>query len=633
MQRAVDAREGIRQFAGVSFSSLSSAWLFGLLVPLIVFYFLKLRRPRQLVPSLVLWRQVLADQRVNSPFQRFKRNILLLLQILLLALLALAAMQPFLRREPTMSARLAVLVDVSASMAAKAGGKSRLDEAKERIRERIEALSPEQELALIAFGKSARKLASFTNNKGELRAAVDALAVEDVPGDMDEALRVAQAMARTQPFERVVLLTDGNLPGKSSFELPFQIELQKLPPAGPNVGIVALSARRSAGSDWDVFVQIAASAEHPAGSVTVELRSGPQVLARESVAVGGDAGTPRLAFRMSGESSTFVHAMLEPGDGDSLASDNEAWVSLPVIRPMDVLVPESLGGIRRALSTLEGLRIFPMKDTPSPSSFDLLFAETADALKTPARLGVGVGFVPEEFAELVKVAKGNGVAIDWRRDSPLLQHMSFDEVLFSDDPVLAPGKDAAAFGAAGYEVLVDGQHGPLMLGRLEGDAGRVHLLFHPDRSTMPFRVAFPVWVSNLVEHARKISGTSESAAVATGVLPPQTFSGQGEVSVDGPAGRRTEKLTEQGVASGIPAPRVGEYHLSGAGGDYRVGASLLSLQETSLKSVDEVLFGDSVAVEVEAATTKTDRSLWWLVALFGYGVLLLEWWWFQRKPW
>ena len=157
MQRAVDARGGIRQFAGVSFSSLSSAWLFGLLVPLIVFYFLKLRRPRQLVPSLVLWRQVLADQRVNSPFQRFKRNILLLLQILLLALLALAAMQPFLRREPAMSARLAVLVDVSASMAAKAGGKSRLEEAKERIRERIEALSPEQELALITFGKSARK--------------------------------------------------------------------------------------------------------------------------------------------------------------------------------------------------------------------------------------------------------------------------------------------------------------------------------------------------------------------------------------------------------------------------------------------------------------------------------------------
>ena len=73
----------------MSFTALSSAWLFALLIPLVVFYFLKLKRPHQIVPSLVLWRQVLADQRVNSPFQRFKRNLLLLLQILLLTLLVL----------------------------------------------------------------------------------------------------------------------------------------------------------------------------------------------------------------------------------------------------------------------------------------------------------------------------------------------------------------------------------------------------------------------------------------------------------------------------------------------------------------------------------------------------------------
>ena len=52
------------------------AWLFLLLVPLVIFYFLKLKRPRLEIPSLALWRSVLNDQRVNSPFQRFKRNIL-----------------------------------------------------------------------------------------------------------------------------------------------------------------------------------------------------------------------------------------------------------------------------------------------------------------------------------------------------------------------------------------------------------------------------------------------------------------------------------------------------------------------------------------------------------------------------
>src|SRR6478735_9157428 len=35
-----------------TFSALSSAWLFLLAIPLVVFYFLKLRRPRQVIPSL-----------------------------------------------------------------------------------------------------------------------------------------------------------------------------------------------------------------------------------------------------------------------------------------------------------------------------------------------------------------------------------------------------------------------------------------------------------------------------------------------------------------------------------------------------------------------------------------------------
>ena len=78
------------------FSALINAWWFLLLVPLIIFYFLKLRRPRFEIPSLALWRQVISDQRVNSPFQKFKRNLLLLLQILLLCSLIMGAMQPYL---------------------------------------------------------------------------------------------------------------------------------------------------------------------------------------------------------------------------------------------------------------------------------------------------------------------------------------------------------------------------------------------------------------------------------------------------------------------------------------------------------------------------------------------------------
>ena len=87
-------------------------------LPIVVFYFLKLRRQRLEVSSLVLWQQVLSDSRVNAPFQKFKRNLLLLLQLLMLAMLVLAAMQPYWKSDAERAQRVSILIDCSASMAA-----------------------------------------------------------------------------------------------------------------------------------------------------------------------------------------------------------------------------------------------------------------------------------------------------------------------------------------------------------------------------------------------------------------------------------------------------------------------------------------------------------------------------------
>jgi Ca-activated chloride channel family protein len=621
----------------MNFTALSSAWLFALLVPLVVFYFLKLKRPRQTVSSLVLWRQVLSDQRVNSPFQRFKRNLLLLLQILLLLLLVLAAMQPFLRRESQRTGRLPILVDVSASMGAldREGGKSRLEEAKIRLRERIAALSPDQDMCLIAFGKSARRLTGFTSNQAELRDAVNALEVEEVPGELEEGLRLAQALARTTPFERVLVMTDGNLPAKANFELPFQIDLQKLPPAGPNAGITACNARRTAAGDWEVFVQLAVTDPPPANTATLTLQADGQEIAREQVTLTG-GGAPRLNFRVNGAQNALVQASLRPGGFDSLASDNDAWLTLPAVRALDVFVPESLAAFRHALSMSDGLRIFPAKDLPSPGSFDLAITEGGD--KPPvARVLCTVGKIPADLQALVTMDKKSIGAIDWRRESPILQHVSLDEVVFLDDPVLAAGKDESALALAGYQVLIQGPHGPLAVQHTDGveivGQARIHCFFHPDRSTLPFRVAFPILTSNLVIYAQKLAGLSEAVAGATGVLPPQSFSPGATVDLSGPGKiSRREVADARGVVAGLPAPRVGEYRLKASGTELRLGASLLSTAETSLAAVNEVEFGDRIAVKTENAAPKADRSLWWLLAALGFGVCLVEWWWFQRRP-
>jgi Ca-activated chloride channel family protein len=617
-----------------TFTALSSAWLFLLAVPLVIFYFLKLRRPRQVVPSLVLWRQVLADQRVNSPFQRFKRNILLLLQLLLLALLALAAMRPVLRRLSSGATRLPVLIDVSASMAAldQPNGRSRLDAAKARVRELIENLPNDQEVSLIAFAKTARRLTGFTNSKTELRDTLSALEVEDVPGDLEEALRLAQAMARTASFDRLWLVSDGNFPARTQFELSYEIDFQRVAPAGSNFGITAFNARRSLGGQWDIFVQLAGSSTAESTSGTVELRQNGQVAGSERVTLAKDSA-PRLSFRLASEDSADLEARYVPEGFDALSTDNTAWLHLPRARPLSVFAPESLGSVRHAAAAIEGVELYPGSGGETLGGYDVLITDREADLATPARVLCTFGLVPEELRSLVTIEKTASRAIDWRRDSPTLQHVNFDDVVISEEPRNAAEVTETQYRELGYEILADGPRGPLILEKSDGDVMRVHLLFHPDRSTLVYRVGFPVLITNLVQAAMRRAQLSEVNAATTGVLPPVALSPGQDVRVEGPGSfRHSAEAGSDGKLTGIPAPRVGEYTITGGAEPIRLGAALLSASETSLSAVEQIEFAEQLKVTAATTAPKVDRSLWWGLACIALAVLAVEWWWFNRRP-
>src|SRR5271155_5572200 len=85
---------------------------------LLVLYFLKLRRQPVDVPSTLLWRKAIQDLQVNAPFQKLRRNLMLLLQLLLIIALLLAWARPVLNYTPGAGQRSIILIDRSASMSA-----------------------------------------------------------------------------------------------------------------------------------------------------------------------------------------------------------------------------------------------------------------------------------------------------------------------------------------------------------------------------------------------------------------------------------------------------------------------------------------------------------------------------------
>ncbi len=631
----------------MGFLKLTSLWLLALIPPLVVLYFLKLKRQKLAVPSLVLWKQVLNDNRVNSPFQRFKRNILLWLQLALLLLLILAAMEPFLRGGPSASDRLPILIDRSASMAAVDDkGKSRLDLAKEAAKKLITGMNPDEEVALIAFGKSAKQLADFTSNKRVLLNALDEIAIEDTPSDVTDALRMADAMARSTAFTRVLMISDGNFPEKIDFELPFKLDYQRLPAAGGNMGITALNARRipgsgdggspGAGGGWMVFVNVQAT-EDAKGAATVELVQDGVVRGTERIAPIPGAGQ-RVIFNLATDRHTSIEVRLRPDGFDSLSSDNTAYLELSPPRPLYVYVPKSLGAYRSALKAVGDIQLDPPEagGEASRDEYDLIVTDKAEDAGLPKdttyRTALHVGHVPTELATLITTKQESTAVIDWRRTHPLLEHVELSEVVLLDQARRTEGTKEEDLENLHYEVIAHGRHGPLILQKREGQRMSYILLFHTDRSTLPYRVGFPIMLSNLVRQSMQDAGLLEVAGDRTGVLPPLLLTAGGSFDVEGPAEfKRKEKADDRGMLSGVPAPRVGQYVVKSGGTERKLGVSLLSSGETLLQSVEKITFAEG-AVAATTAPAETNRSLWWLFALLALGFLVVEWWFFQRKP-
>ncbi|MDA1165928.1 MAG: VWA domain-containing protein [Planctomycetota bacterium] len=615
------------------FSTIANAWWLLLLIPLLVVYFLKLKRSRLEVTSLALWQSVINDQRVNSPFQKFRRNILLWLQIAILLLLVLAAMQPYLTGAAERATYLPILIDCSASMAAidPQTGQSRLDVAKQQVTELIENQLPGQQLVLIAAHTTADQLTEFTGNRRILLDALGSLRVREVPGHLEEALRMTQALAKTVPVESAVLYSDGNFPERVRFALPFRVNYQLLPSAGSNAGITAFNARLASSRDWDVFLRVESS-----GDVTgqLELLHDGKAIGKQPFVLGRDE-SQRLTFRVESATSTSLEARLtiDRSSFDSLSCDNVAWLDLPAARPLRVFASPGLASFRHALTAMPGIDVFP-RDNQLPQRsvpYDLVISDQAADESLIASVHLLVGVTPEDAAGLVEHASGLTRFLDWDRTSPLLRHVQLRDVEIADSVQPAAGINGGSFEERGYSILASGLNGPLIISKRSGSQQRFYLLFHTNRSTLEFRVAFPVLVANVAQLARQEASLGDVRSLQAGVLPPIKLKPDTEYVVTGPD-RTTQQIRSDttGEAAGITAGLAGRYFVTRDGlAELSVAANLLSTEETTLRAVDTIQF-DEQSVSSSTQLLENDRPLWSTLTLLAFVGLLVEWWYFQR---
>lgn len=613
----------------MSFLAPAAAWILALLVPLVLLHMLKLKRPPRRVPSLVLWRQTLQDERVNAPLRRLRPDLLFWLQIALLAALALAAMQPLFGSR-ALGESLVVVLDRSASMAARdqATGTARLDAAKQRVR----ALLAEHaggDAALVTFAAGAELVVPFTSDARAFLRGLAAVTVEDVGDDLGAALRLVAALGSQRELHRVVLVSDGHLPDVTDFGLPFPLTFEHLPASGPNLGITRLAARREGDSGWRIFVAVSASANATAATARLQLETDGEL--RHEVVVTPTADAPErvevpLTFASRPDAPVVLHLRLLPSGFDSLASDDEAYLVLPPGRALRVRLDAGLETFARALTVFDDL------DLSADAPPDLWITATAAGTALGAPVSLSVANVPPTLAEVVQMRQQEATVVDHDRLDPLLTHVEFDGVLLLDDAAWLPDKGEVDLERAGFTVVVHGAHGPLLLRQRTplGDRIAYAMLFDPARSTLPYRVAFPVLLSNLLTMAKDAAGLRDLAAPRTGHLPLLAAAPGTTVTVVAPDATRVDlRAGDDGQVRGARAPHVGLYTIEGDGPPQRIGVSLLDAAESGLRAPATLRVGD-LAIAAKPAPAATAGSLWPAVVALALALACTEWWLYRR---
>ncbi len=348
------------------------------LIPvIIILYLLKQRHQDYTVSSLFLWEEVLRDLEANAPWQKLKKNILMMLQILAIIFLALAMSRPFLNAVGGEKGSVIVAIDTSLSMQADDVGKSRFEEAKSRAQEYISNLKPGTKVTLISMGRNAVILENISDDKNSLLQKLTNLKVTNGISNIDDARSLISSIARQNSDTEVVVFSD------TDFSIPgVNMNFSKISNSGENFAIVLLSHTRTENG----FAVLSRIANYSAGDekVPVSLYVDGRVFDAKNVDIKkGDISN--VYWNNIPEDIKLLEVRIDRKD--SLSLDNTAWNAVnPSNSSKVLLVTERNVFIEKAVSISSGIELYKTgyDDTESLKGYNLYILD---------------GFIPEKLPQ------------------------------------------------------------------------------------------------------------------------------------------------------------------------------------------------------------------------------------------
>lgn len=524
----------------MNFLSPTSLFLFGLAIPIIALYILKLRRRREPVSTLMFWEQLFKERQTTSLFQRLKHLLSLLLQLLFLALLVLAIARPQFAFITKSARQLILIIDNSASMNAvlqldpdNPSSETRLESAKEQALQLVQGLRFIDEMTVVSNHKQPTIQTPFTSHQKTLREAIASINPTDIRTDLKPAIDLAYTIAETKPNPEIIILSDFHAVSdktiaqfqetqleeqpteeeQESVEKP-KLHLIRIGEDNDNVGITQFRVRKSIVNVFDyetLLTVVNASDEEKKCSVELYFNDGLFDVRPYTLAPGEIKSEIFSNFAFEGGE---LKAVLDTTD--ALSSDNVAFATLPKREQISVLlVTEANPFLEKVLSVDEKLNLTVLNPTEyetSPKSAQVVIFDRF----SPANIGDG-NYMFIYPPKLEETAEGDGqdsaftwdigealdtpIITDWERTHPILQHVHLENVLIGEAYQITPPATA--------QILARSFESPVLFIDVSKNRKVFFVAVNILQSDLPLRIAFPVIIANTIQWFQHSDGIQE----------------------------------------------------------------------------------------------------------------------------
>ena len=558
------------------------------LVPVIIFmYLLKQKAEKKEVPSLFLWKETYHNVEANTPWEKLKKNWLMILQIILFLILILALMGPYLLNLGRSTDHVVVVVDNSGSMnTAYEGEKTRLDRAISEAVDYVKGLKNGTGISVISSSDEAVLVVTSTEDKDEAIKKIKAIEPTLRPGNASAGVEMVKTMQAQWPSLTTVCFTDSNVDMETLNGYIVDVYKEK-----ENIGINYLSH----GYSGEKLVILAKVTNY--GKVEnareITLYGDDKILTSQSVSFA--PGESKIIYF---DKVNFKGKVLraELNGSDSLEYDNTCYDILSESKQVNVLLmTEKNAYIEKALELMEGITVTKSNDIASFDSFvtqdfDLYIFDCMMPANFPERGNVIIFDAPNKN---LYSSKGviDGALVE-AKEHPVTQYIEEMDFGAIDITAYTTPAWAEAFLTADTD---EGVLDVAFTGDLDGQTITV-FGFDLHNSELPLKMEFPLLMYNII-----------NANVSTGILKENVIGVGDGIQINGKADMNLPSITKPDETQ----IDLSDYRIMYTGTD-QVGVYSVKQAMNSVEGEEEffaVNFPSSESfVEVLAADNQSDKT-------------------------